>query len=131
MIGLRILVVEQDLTIGPLLAEMLEDLGAVVCGVEVDPGKAADAAARGLPDLMIVDVGLGAANDVGAIKEILLDGLVPCVFVTDANLRESTLWPGAVLVRKPFRGPEIVAAIGRAIGESARGIAAAPPLVGR
>ena len=33
---LRILVVEDDLMIGPLLAEMLEDLGHVVCAVEVD-----------------------------------------------------------------------------------------------
>ena len=123
---LRILVVEEDVAIGPLLAEMLEDLGAVVCGVEVDESRAAEAAARCRPDLMIVDVGLGATSNVNAVKEILLDGLIPCVFVTDANLRESTLWPGAVLVRKPFRAPEIVAAIGRALGESKPGVVRAP-----
>ena len=118
MKDLRILVVEADATIGSLIAEMLEDLGAVVCGVEVDITKAASAVERCHPDLMIVDVGLGMANGVTAIKEILLAGLITCVFVTDDNLREPSDWPGAILIRKPFRGPEIVAAIRRAMHES-------------
>ena len=117
---LRILLVEADATIGLLLAEILEDLGAVICAVEANIAKVASAAARWHPNLIIVDVGLGDADGVAAIAEILAAGLIPCVFVTDDNLRIPSDWPGAVLIRKPFRGPEIVAAIRRAMSEFQR-----------
>jgi CheY-like chemotaxis protein len=116
---LRILVVEADAAIGPLLEEMLEDLGAVVCAVEVDIAKAVSAAARCHPDLMIVDVAV--------IEAILSNGQIPCVFVTDDNLRKPSLWPGAVLIRKSFRAPEIVAAIRRAMTGRKRSFADALP----
>jgi len=113
---LRILVVENDLMIGPLLAELLEDLGHVVCAVEVDAGAAVAAAKRCHPDLMIVDVGLGEASGIAAVKEILKEGFVPHVFVTGDVLRGLSLGPDAVLIQKPYRAPDIVAAIARAIG---------------
>ena len=37
---LRILVVEDDLLIGPIFAEMLEELGHFVCAVAVDSARA-------------------------------------------------------------------------------------------
>ncbi|MDE3174746.1 MAG: response regulator [Pseudomonadota bacterium] len=112
---LRILVVEDDVTIGPLLAELLEELGHFVCAVEVDAVNAVAAAARHRPDLMIVDVGLGDESGVLAVTEILRHGFVPHVFVTGDALRNLSLGPGAVLIQKPFRGPDIVVAIQRAI----------------
>ncbi len=107
----RILVVEDDLMIGPLLAEMLEDLGHVVCAVEVNLANAVAAASRCRPDLMIVDVGLGDASGVAAVKEILTGGFVPFVFVTGDALRNLGLGPGAILIQKPFRDADMVAAI--------------------
>lgn len=118
---LRILVVEDDVMIGPLLAEMLEDLGHIVCAVEVDAVNAVAAAARHHPDLMIVDVGLGDESGVSAVTDILKDGFVPHVFVTGDALRNLALGPNAVLIQKPFRGPDIVAAIQRAI-RGAKGV---------
>lgn len=112
---LRILVVEDDAMIGPLLAEMLEDLGHVVCAVEVNAVNAVAAAARHHPDLMIVDVGLGDESGVSAVREILKHGFVPHIFVTGDAVRNLSLGPGVVLIQKPFRGPDIVAAIRRAI----------------
>ena len=112
---LRILVVEDDPMIGPILAEMLEDLGHIVCGVEVDAENAVAAAARHHPELMIVDIGLGHTSGVRAVNEILKSGFVPHVFVTGDVLRHLELGPNAVLIQKPFRGPDIVAAIERAI----------------
>jgi DNA-binding response OmpR family regulator len=44
MKALRILVVEDDVMIGGLLAETLEDLGHVVCGVETNAANAVAAA---------------------------------------------------------------------------------------
>ena len=69
---------------------------------------------------MIVDVGLGDESGVAAVTEILKQGFVPHVFVTGDALRNLSLGPGAVLIQKPFRGPDIVAAIRRAIGGSKR-----------
>ena len=120
MTPLRILVVEDDLVIAQLLAELLEDLGHVVCGVETDAINAVAAAARWQPDLMIVDVGLGEASGVAAVKEILDGGFVAHVFVTGDILRDLALGPGAILIQKPFRGPEIVAAIQRSVAGSSK-----------
>jgi len=112
---LRIVVVEVDATIGALLAEMLDELGHIVCGVEVDAENAVAAAARWRPELMIVDVGLGEASSVAAVKEILRGGFVPYVFVTGDFLRDLGLGPDAVLIQKPFRGPDLISAIQRAV----------------
>jgi DNA-binding response OmpR family regulator len=114
--SLRILVVEDDPMIGPLLAEMLEDLGHVVCGVETNATAAVAAARRCHPDLMIVDVGLGEASGIKAVREILREGFVPHVFVTGDVLSGLSLGPDAVLIQKPYRGTDLVAAIARAIG---------------
>jgi two-component system, response regulator PdtaR len=111
---LRILVVEYDVMIGPLLAEMLEDLGHIVCGVEVDAENAMAAAARWRPELMIVDVGLGEASGIAAVKEILRGGFVPYVFVTGDVLRART-WAG----RRSH--PKAVSRPGARISDAARG----------
>ena len=115
MKALRILVVEDDVMIGGLLAETLEDLGHVVCAVETNAANAVAAAARHHPDLMIVDVGLGEASGVAAVREILQSGFVPHVFATGDALRHLSLGPDAVLIQKPFRAPDIVRAIERAL----------------
>jgi DNA-binding response OmpR family regulator len=114
-VALRILVVEDDPMIGPLLAEILEELGHVVCGLETDAQEAVRAAARLQPDLMIVDIGLGEASGVAAVNQILRERFVPHVFVTGDVLRNLSLGPGAVLIQKPFGVPEIIAAISRAV----------------
>jgi CheY-like chemotaxis protein len=126
MKALRILVVEDDVTIGGLLAETLEDLGHVVCAVETNAANAVAAAARHHPDLMIVDVGLGEASGVAAVKEILRGGFVPHVFATGDALRDLSLGPDAVLIQKPFRGPDIVHAIERALAAKPAHTGAAP-----
>jgi CheY-like chemotaxis protein len=115
---LRVLVVEDDLMIGPLLAELLEDLGHVVVAVVVDAGSAVAAARDCRPDLMIVDIKLGEDSGVAAVKEILRDAFVPHVFVTGDLLRNLELGPDAVLIQKPYRRHDIVAAIARAIGDA-------------
>jgi two-component system, response regulator PdtaR len=117
---LRVLVVEIDLMIGPLLAEMLEDFGYIVCAVEVDATNAVATAARCHPDLIIFDIGLGEASGINTVKEILREGFVPHVVVTGDVLRDLALGPGAILIQKPFRGQEIVDAIQRAVRNHAR-----------
>ena len=112
---LRVLVVEDDPMIGPLLAEMLEDLGHIVVAVVVDEETAVAAARDWRPDLMIVDIKLGESSGIAAVREILRDAFVPHVFVTGDLLCNLELGPGAVLIQKPYRRQEIVAAIARVI----------------
>ncbi len=71
MSALRILVVEDDAMIGMALTEMLEEMGHDVCSIEATEAEAISAADRCRPDLMIVDVLLGAGNGVSAVTEIL------------------------------------------------------------
>jgi len=104
MKALRTLVVEDDATIGELLAETLEGLGHTVCAVESNVANAVAAASHWRPDLMIVDVGLGEASGVEAVKEIVRSRFVPHVFVTGDAVRSTPLGPEAVLIQKPFRG---------------------------
>jgi two-component system, response regulator PdtaR len=117
---LRVLVVEDDLMIGPLLEELLEDLGHIVVAVVVDAGSAVAAARDCRPDLMIVDIKLGEDSGVAAVKEILREAFVPHVFVTGDLLRNLELGPEAVLIQKPYRRHDIVAAIERAIGDASK-----------
>ncbi len=123
---LRVLVVEDDPMVGPLLGEVLEDLGHTVVGVEVDADAAITAARDRRPDLMIVDIGLAGRSGVAAVGEILRDGFVPHVFVTGDLLPEHSLGPDAVLIQKPYRQADIVAAIARAIDGASKRHAAAP-----
>ena len=116
MKSLRIMIVEDDRMIGSLLGEILEDLGHVVCAIEVDAANAVASAARLHPDLLIVDIGLGAGSGVAAVREILLGGFVPHVFMTGGALGSPSIGSGAAFIRKPYRIPEIAAAIARATG---------------
>ena len=80
MKALRTLVVEDDAILGELLAKTLEGLGHAVCAVETNVAKAVAAASHWRPDLMIVDVGLGEASGLLAVKEILRSRIRPaCV----------------------------------------------------
>ena len=112
---LRVLIVEDDLTIGPLLAEVLDELGHIVCAVETDTLSAVAAARRYRPDLIIVDVRLGTASGISAVREIIREGFVPHVFVTGDALRSLPLGPEAVLVQKPYRPSDLATAIATAI----------------
>ena len=71
MKALVILLVEDDAMIGESLAEPLESLGHTVCAVERNATDAVAAASHRSLDLMIVDVGLGEASGIAAVKEIL------------------------------------------------------------
>ena len=115
MKALRTLVVENDTIVGELLAETLEGLGHTVCAIERNFADAVTAASHWRPDLMIVDVGLGEAGGIAAVREILRGGFVPHVFVTGDSLRGVPLGAETVLIQKPFRVSDLEWAIKRAL----------------
>jgi len=112
---LHVLVVEDDVMIGALLAEMLVEMGHDVYAIETTEAAAVAAASRFRPQLMIVDVGLGAGSGVSAVAEILRAGPIPHVFMSGDVSRVRALRPGAVTLQKPFREPDLARAIRRAL----------------
>jgi CheY-like chemotaxis protein len=121
MSGINILLVEDDLVVGTLLAEMLSDMGHSVCGVETTEWGAIMAAARCRPDLMIVDIRLRHGNGTSAVDAILRDGSVPHIFMSGDSSEIRILRPYAVVLQKPFRSAELARAIRHALNAAAAG----------
>lgn len=112
----RVLVVEDDALIGTYLAELLTAMGHMVCAVETTETGAVAASKQYKPDLMIVDVKLGNGSGIAAVDEILRSGFVPHVFVSGHILAVQTLRPDAIILQKPYSGPQLAWAIQRALG---------------
>lgn len=115
MTTLKIVVVEDDFLIGTLLSEMLTGLGHVVYAVERTEAGAVAAAANHQPDLMIVDAHLSNGSGISAMETILLDRIVPHIFITGDKLGTLEHRPGDVVIEKPFRERDLVEAIKRAV----------------
>jgi two-component system, response regulator PdtaR len=119
MKALRVLVVEDEVLIGMLLADALGAMGYEVCAIEATETGAVAAAARCNPDLMIVDARLRDGSGVSAVEEILRTGWVPHVFVSGETSTIQALRPGAIVIRKPFRDMDLNRAIQRALDAAA------------
>ena len=113
--ALRVVVVEDDVIIGTLLAEMLAGMGHDVCAIEATEADAVSAAARCKPDLMIVDVGLGEGSGISAIETIHHTGPVPHVFVSADVSRYRGLRPGSIFIQKPYRESDLARVIRQAL----------------
>ncbi len=113
---LRIMVVEDEVYLAVLFAEVLGAMGHDVCAIESTQANAVAAAARCQPDLMIVDIGLGDGSGMIAVDEILLTGFVPHVFVSGDITAVQTLRPNAVAIQKPFFVAALNLAMQRALG---------------
>lgn len=120
MKALQILVVEDDSLIAMLLVETLAEMGHGVCGVEATENGAVTAALRGRPDLIIADAQLREGNGISAVGEILRSGFVPHLFISGDTKEVLARRPDAVAIAKPFREPELVQAIQRAIDAADR-----------
>lgn len=108
--GLRILIVEDDLLIAMGLAGLLEDLGHAVCGQAVDAPGAVEQAGRHVPDVVLMDVRLaGGTNGEDAAAEIRRRYGIRSLFVS-GNLdrafveRTAALDPVGYLAKPVDRG---------------------------
>lgn len=111
VIGLRIVLVEDDAQISALLTELLVALGHEVCATTATELDAVAAAALHGPDLMLVDANLRAGNGLSAMDTILGRTTMPHVFMTGGA---GTNFPaGATVLLKPFSKDNLVAAMDR------------------
>ena len=115
----RVLVVEDEILIGMLLADALGAMGYDVCAIEATEAGAVAAAARCNPDLMIVDARLRDGSGVSAVEEILRTGWIPHLFVSGETSTILALRPGAIVIQKPFRDTDLHRAIQRALDAAA------------
>jgi len=118
MKAVRVLVVEDDALVGPLLGEMLAGMGHAVCAIETNQGDAVSAATRSHPDLMIVDERLGEGSGTRAVDAILVAGPVPHVFISGDVSAIGLFRPDAEVLQKPFRAAELERAIARVLGHA-------------
>jgi two-component system, response regulator PdtaR len=117
MDALQILIIEDDVMIAMLLADVLAEMGHEVCAIEATQAGAVAAAARHRPGLMIVDVRLRVGNGISAVEEILRCGFLPHVFVSGDPL-VGRLSPSAVVIQKPFVEADLIRAIQTALGRT-------------
>ena len=108
---LRILLVEDEFLIGVLLAEMLEEMGHSVCGIESTEMAAVNAALLHRPDLMIVDRRLARGSGISAMETISRTIAIPHIFVSGDRPRpgENT----SIVLQKPFSQQDLIHAIER------------------
>ncbi len=120
----NVLIVEDDTMIGLLLAEILEDLGYDVCAIAATEEEAIAAAVSCKPGLMIVDEHLRAGTGTSAVERILLNGAVPCVFISGAPVHRDK--QSQTVLRKPFLIQDLVRAIQNAAGNGHTPLATIP-----
>lgn len=116
MSPLSILLVEDDVLIGSLLAEILAGLGHETDDIQTTEEGAVAAAARSKPDLMIVDVRLAKGNGVSVVERITQAGPIPHVFMS--GLGPLITPSGAVVLKKPFFEADLIRAIARALEQA-------------
>src|SRR5262249_8419134 len=111
----RILVVEDDVLVATLLAEILESVGWQVVGPVAHLASALDAAASEDFDAAVLDVNLGRQT-VYPVAEVLNARRVPFVFVT-AHGREALppFFCGGPHLGKPFAPRELIGTVARLI----------------
>jgi len=97
--------------IGVLLAEMLEDMGHNICGIETTEATAVHAALLHRPDLMIVDRRLARGSGIAALETISRTVAIPHIVVSGDRLHAAQM--AAIVLQKPFSQHELIDAIER------------------
>lgn len=114
MAPLRILIAEDEAVIAMLLGEVLDSMGHSICATVSTDHDAIVAVAAELPDLLIVDAGLGLGSGVDAVAQIVALRHIPHIFMTGNVSAVRQLRPDAVILEKPFNEAELREAIERA-----------------
>ncbi len=112
---LRVLIIEDEILIALLFAEVLMEIGHEVCGSERTEAGAIAAAGICQPDLIIADVRLHEGSGINAVNSILKGGFVPHIFVSGDVIDSRAISSKAIVLQKPFFEAELIKAIARAV----------------
>ncbi len=111
----KILLVEDDPSLGPLLLDYLEAKG-FDAKLAVDGSKGADAFFKGAFDLLLLDVMMPVKDGITLAKEIrVANKNVPIIFLTAKSMKEDTIEGFSAgaddYITKPFSMEELLARI--------------------
>lgn len=120
---LQVLVIEDEVIIGMLLARILRGMGHEVISVEGTEEGAVSAATRCRPGLILVDGRLRAGSGHGALQRILAGGFIPHIWMSGDSADRTSPEPGVVALQKPFTEQ----ALGLAIAQVCKAALSAPP----
>lgn len=113
--ALRILIVEDEMTIAMLLEDMIEALGHTVAGLASRLGKALELAAAGDFDLAILDVNLDGRSS-SPVAQLLREQGAPFFFATGyGRSGVDPAFADILVLNKPF----LIESLGAAIAETA------------
>ncbi|MDR3511777.1 MAG: response regulator [Caulobacteraceae bacterium] len=116
--GRRVLIVDDEVLIAMLLADMLEELGCTVVGPAHDLETAATMAKAGDFDWAVLDLNLDGAPAF-PIAAILRERTIPFVFASGYGVAEpGSGFEAAPVIQKPFDVGELATAL-RRLGEAA------------
>ena len=115
IIKTKILLVEDDPSLGPLLLDYLEAKG-FDAKLAVDGSKGADAFFKGSFDLLLLDVMMPVKDGITLAKEIrVANKNVPIIFLTAKSMKEDTIEGFSAgaddYITKPFSMEELLARI--------------------
>lgn len=116
---LRVLLIEDEVFLSKLFADVLDGMGHEVCCIAATEADAISGAASSKPDLMVVDVRLASGSGEHAVTEILRNGFVPHVFISGDKVRLKALRMNAVVLQKPFFVSDLAHAMQRALNATA------------
>jgi CheY-like chemotaxis protein len=115
LLGLRVLIVEDESLLSLLLEEMLDDLGCKVVGTASTVTDALDAVGTVSADAAILDIKLGKEKSF-AVAEALAARGVPFVFATgygDGQVEDR--WRDRPVLQKPFAQDQLAEALARVV----------------
>jgi DNA-binding response OmpR family regulator len=108
---LRILIVEDEMTIALLLEDMIEEMGHEVAGLAMRLPQALDLADRMAFDLAILDVNLDGHMSY-PVAEVLAARGIPFLFATGyGSVGIDPAYRTAIIIKKPYSLADLQAAI--------------------
>lgn len=111
---MHVLIIEDDLLLGMSVQALIEDLGAMSTMIVCSEQAAIAQAARYRPNLIISDLHLGDGLGHAAVQTIRSTvGTIPVVYVTGDPQDARRLDPTALVLSKPLKATELIAAIER------------------
>jgi DNA-binding response OmpR family regulator len=111
--GLRVLVVEDEVLIAMLIADVLQDAGCRLVGPVPRRAAALEVAIREQIDAAVLDVNL-AGELVFPVADLLAERNIPFLFLTGyANVATGKAYAGRPMLRKPFRPEALLAQLAK------------------
>ena len=116
--AIRVLLVEDEIMIRMMVADMVEQLGHAVAAEAGDVGCATEFAQTGLFDLAILDVNLNGSMSFPA-ADILLERRIPLIFASGYAMDS---FPAAFRSTPRLQKPFQIETLAKAIGEAREGV---------